>query len=276
MNIDCHMHTPLCGHASGAPIEYAKFALSKGFDLITFTCHIPMEWEAFGQKGIRMQRDQLDDYIEMVNEAAEAMKPEGLEVLCGIEAEVFPDETQLLPMDEILNEYPWDFVLGSLHAHCYSYIDWLKKRKVKDDHLIADCYFRHLIDGAQSGRYDSMSHPDVIRTYGVVRDFIPEDHEEVIREFLQAVADQDICIEVNTSGLNKGAYQVHPDPLILDWASELGVKLTIGSDSHRPDSIGQHFDWIQPMLIKKGFKDLHYFRGRKRQRIDMPGADLKC
>lgn len=254
------------------PIEYAQFAKSKGFDLITFTCHIPMEWEAFGQAGIRMQRDQLDDYVKMVNEAAEQMKPEGLEVLCGIEAEVFPDEAHMEPMDEILTGYKWDFVLGSLHSHCHSYTSWLKTRKVKTDHMIADCYFRHLKDGVQSGRYDSMSHPDVIRTYGVVKDFFPEDHEEVIREFLGALVEEDVCMEINTSGLNKGAFQVHPDPLILDWASELGVKLTMGSDSHRPDSIGQHFDWIQPMLRNKGFTDVYYFRGRKRQRIDMPHA----
>jgi len=270
MHIDCHMHTPLCGHAFGTPLEYAQSAKSKGFDLITFTCHIPMEWEAFGQAGIRMQNDHLDDYIAMVYDAAEEMKPEGLEVLCGIEAEVFPDEAHMESMDKILDQYPWDFVLGSLHAHCFSYVSWLRKRKVKTDEMIADCYFRHLIDGVQSGRYDSMAHPDVIRTYGVVNDFIPEDHEEVIREFLGALVEQDICMEVNTSGLNKGAFQVHPDPLILDWAAELGVKLTMGSDSHRPDSIGQHFDWIQPLLYKKGFEHLHYYRGRQLQRIDMP------
>jgi histidinol-phosphatase (PHP family) len=256
----------------GSPVEYAKSARQKGFDLITFTCHIPMEWEAFGQAGIRMRRDQLDQYIELVNAARDEMKPEGLEVLCGIEAEVYPDEGHMEPMDEILSEYSWDFVLGSLHAQCRSYIEWLKAKKVKDDTLIADCYFRHLIDGVQSGRYDSMSHPDVIRTYGVVSEFIPENNETVIREFLTAIVEQDICMEVNTSGLNKGAYEVHPDPLILDWANELGVKLTMGSDSHRPESIGQHFDWIQPMLRKKGFTQLHYFRDRKRQAIEMPNG----
>ncbi|MDP5080550.1 MAG: histidinol-phosphatase [Opitutales bacterium] len=271
MRVDCHMHTPLCGHAFGAPIEYAQYALKQGLDLITFTCHIPMEWEAFGQAGIRMRSDQLDEYVETIQDTAEKMRPEGLEVLCGIEAEVFPDETHMEPMDEILQGYKWDFVLGSLHAQCRSYITWLKEHKVKDDSTKIDCYFRHLIDGAQSGRYDSMSHPDVIRTYGVVKQFIPEEHEEVIREFLQAVVDEDMCMEVNTSGLNKGAYEVHPDPLILDWASEMGVKLTMGSDSHRPDSVAQHFDWIQPLLRNKGFTDLHYFRGRKRLRIDMPG-----
>ena len=264
------MHTPLCGHAIGEPVEYALAASRQGIDLITMTCHIPMEWSAFGQEGIRMRRDEVELYRTMVREAADQARSFGVEVLCGIEAEVFPDETHLEPMDEILQNYEWDFVLGSLHSHCASYLDWLKEHKMKSDAMRVDSYFRHLRDGVQSRRYDSMSHPDVIRTYGVVRKFDPIKHEEVIRDFLQAVVDEDICMEVNTSGLTKGDYEVHPDPLILDWAAEMGVKLTIGSDSHRPESVGQFFDQIQPMLRQKGFTDLHYFRGRQRVRIDMP------
>lgn len=275
MRVDSHMHTTLCGHAIGEPIEYVMTAAEKGIDLITITCHIPMEWEAFGQEGIRMRRDQLDEYVALVKNTAGQAKEMGVEVLCGIEAEVYPDEAHMESMDETLAAHPWDFVLGSLHAQCQSYLTWLANKKVKSDAMRIDSYFRHLKDGAQSGRYDSMSHPDVIRTYGVVNNFNPAEHEEVIRDFLQAVVDEDICMEVNTSGLTKGAYEVHPDPLILDWAGEMGVKLTIGSDSHKPSAVGRFFSWVQPMLREKGFKDLYYFRGRKRQRIDMPGTPEK-
>lgn len=264
------MHTPLCGHAIGKPIEYARYAAQQGIDVITFTCHIPMAWEAFGQTGTRMRYNQIGEYRNLVKDAAETAESFGVEVLCGIEAEVFPDEEHMQPMDEILNSYGWDFVLGSLHSHCRSYQIWLNANKAKNDKEKIDHYFLHLRDGVLSGRYDSMSHPDVIRTYGVVSKFIPAEHEAVIREFLKAVVEQDICMEVNTSGLVKGDFEVHPDPLILDWASEMGVKLTIGSDSHQPDTVGRFFNAVQPMLKKKGFKDLHYFRARKRIRIDMP------
>ncbi|MEM1221275.1 MAG: histidinol-phosphatase [Verrucomicrobiota bacterium] len=264
------MHTPLCGHAIGLPLEYAVAAHERGLKVITFTCHIPMEWEAFGQAGIRMRREELDTYIGLVKEAAEDAKSFGVEVLCGIEAEVFPDESHMQPMDEILEAYDFDFVLGSLHAHCPSYLNWLAEHKMKSDDLKIDSYFRHLIDGVYSGRYDSMSHPDVIRTYGVIGAFDPSAHEDVIRDFLKAIVEQDICMEVNTSGMNKGDFEVHPDPLILDWASEMGVKLTIGSDSHRPDTVGQHFEHVLALLKAKGFKNLHYFRGRKRHEIKMP------
>ncbi|CAI8334004.1 MAG: Histidinol-phosphatase [Opitutia bacterium UBA7350] len=270
MRIDCHMHTPLCGHAIGHPIEYALAARDQGIDLITITCHIPMEWEDFGQAGIRMAPEDLKQYLEMVAEVAEVASDFGVEVLCGIEAEVFPDETHMESMDVVLAAYDFDFVLGSLHAQCPSYLGWLKRNKIKDDAMKIDSYFRHLKDGAESGRYDSLSHPDVIRTYGVVSHFDPREHETVIREFLQSVVDADICMEVNTSGLTKGDFEVHPDPLILDWASEMGVNLTMGSDAHKPSSVGQHFESVLGLLRARGFRDLHYFRGRQRHRIDLP------
>ena len=50
------------------------------------------------------------------------------------------------------------------------------------------------------------------------------------------------------------------------------MKLTIGSDSHHPLSVGQHFDTVLPLLYEKGFRDLFYHRQRKRIRIDLADA----
>jgi len=231
-----------------------------------------MEWEAFGGERVRMARHRVDDYVALIQQTAEEVAPLGIEVLCGIEAEVFPDEIHLQPMDSILSQYPFDFVLGSLHAQCQSYLQWLEQHEVRDDAAIIDHYFRHLIEGVRSGRYDSMSHPDVIRTYGVVSRFAPQEHEPVIRQFLTALVEEDVCMEVNTSGLTKGDFEVHPDPIILDWAAEAGVKLTVGSDSHRPLNVGQFFPTVLPMLKQKGFQELHYFRQRKRHVIPNNGV----
>jgi len=148
MRVDSHMHTILCGHAIGSPIEYAKAAAKQGIDVMTITCHIPMEWQAFGQQGIRMRRDQLDQYRALVKDTRKRAKEFGVEVLCGIEAEVYPDEAHMAPMDEILAEYEWDFVLGSLHAQCFSYITWLRAHKVNDVAACAVFQLYHLAEGA--------------------------------------------------------------------------------------------------------------------------------
>ena len=270
--IDCHMHTPLCGHAVGEPAEYVRQAARNGISLITFTCHVPLDDDRLGGSGIRMAEAELPRYTDMVAEAAELADGLGVRVLTGIEAEISPDRNLMERMDEILTRHPFDFVLGSLHHPFPVYREWLRDNGILEDREIIDAYFRHLAEGARSGRYDSLAHPDVIRIYGTVEHFEPAEHEPVIREFLRAVVDEDLCLEVNTSGLTKGVYQVHPDPLILDWASEAGVKLTLGSDAHRPEAVGQKFDEVLPLLTEKGFTELHYYEGRRRHAVPIPAS----
>jgi histidinol-phosphatase (PHP family) len=261
------MHTPLCGHAVGKPVDYVNHAASVGLDLVTFTCHIPMSQASFGGPRIRMHADQLTTYYTWVNEARQLGETLGVEVLCGIEAEVSPMTEELTEMKELMRNEPFDFVLGSLHHQLSSYKTWLIEQRLESDASIIRDYFSHLTNAARSGNYHSMSHPDVIRIYGTIDSdaFIPSLFEEEIRTFLQTCASSGTCMEVNTSGLSKGVFEVHPDPLILDWAKEEQVKLTLGSDAHQPGRVGQHFDKVIPMLKEKGFDRLQYFSRGKEQ-----------
>ncbi len=264
MIFDCHMHTGLCGHAQGTPSDYVEWAARKRLQLVTFTCHIPMDMGGFGNYGIRMKEMQLPQYFQIVDKARKTGDKLGVEVLCGIEAEIFPDERIMALMDRILQGNDFDFILGSLHHFTSLYKERLRLVGAGTDFEKVETYFQDLATGVHSGRYHSISHPDVIRIYGTVSHFDPKEHEESIRNFLQAVVDTDICMEINTSGFIKECAQVHPDPVILDWASEMGVNLTIGSDSHNPQSVGQFYEIVLPLLKEKGFTHLHYHRGGKR------------
>lgn len=263
------MHTELCGHAVGNPIDYIPIAAERGIQLLTFTCHTPMSNPAFGGPRIRMGVEQIETYRSLVNDAAELGEQFGIEVLCGIEAEIFPDAEEMASMDAFIETQSFDFVLGSLHHQLPIYRQYIMNLDLMEDEEIIDRYFQDLAEGARSGRYHSIAHPDVIRIYGTVQQMEPAEHEPAFREFLQAAVDNDVCIEVNTSGLIKGVYQVHPDPLYLKWAYEMGAKLTIGSDSHHPESVGQKFEEVLPMLTSIGFKHLHYHRQGERIAIEI-------
>jgi len=266
------MHTPLCGHARGEPIEYVREAAAKGIGLVTFTCHIPMDWEAFGGAKIRMDREDLDRYFALIGQTAKQSEELGVRVLVGIEAEIFPDESHLVRMDEILAARHFDFVLGSLHPQLRSYRIWQAENGVSSPREVIETYFKQLADGARSGRYDSIAHPDVVRHYGSVPSFDPGEYEEPIREFLGAALDSGTCIEVNTSGRRREPAIIHPDPLILEWAAGSGLGLTIGSDAHSPSSVGQFFEPAFALLKEKGFDQLHWFEGRSRQTLPLPEA----
>lgn len=272
MLIDCHMHTPLCGHAFGEPAEYVNAAAERGIQLITFTCHIPADSGLFGGSHIRMSEAQLPAYAAAVREAAAYGRERGVEVLFGIEAEVYYEEEPLASMDRVLESTSFDFVLGSLHHHCPGYARMLGEVYPDDDDARTIRYFEDLARGVRSRRYDSVAHPDVLRDYGGLRHFQPERHETVIRRFLKTLIETGTAMEINTSGLFKNSFEVHPHPVILQWAAELGVPLTIGSDSHRPEQVGQGFDEIYPLLYQLGFREIGYYRERVRQEVPIPAT----
>lgn len=274
--VDCHMHTPLCGHAVGEPAEFVEAALARGLQTIIFTCHIPMPSARFGGAGIRMDRDMLPLYRRYVEEARALGKDAGLEVRYGIEAEVFPDAQVMEWMDEILATERFDFILGSLHHQVGAYRDWLREHGVTSDEAIVRHYFTHLAAGARSGRYHSLAHPDVIRLYGTLRDgFEPERALPWFEEVVEAAVENDVCLELNTSGLFKGDYVMHPDPLLIRVAAEAGAKFTLGSDSHIPTALAQGFDQAVRQLRASGIGEVYVFNGGEREALPLPElADL--
>ncbi|NDV60945.1 histidinol-phosphatase [Puniceicoccales bacterium CK1056] len=265
---DCHMHTPLCGHAEGDTIEYVDAASENGISLITFTCHIPMREDRFAQEGIRMRLNDMPRYRKMVEEARVHGESKGVEVLYGIEAEIHPDEEAMVEMEALIQSEPFDFVLGSLHHMLPAFRDWLAANNCTSDAEKIREYFKCLGQGAASGRYHSLSHPDVIRVYSTLEgQFDPVAYEPEIQAFLDVVAQSDVCLEINTSGLIKGDFVVHPDPLIMQWALDRKIPFTIGSDSHTPARVGMHFEEVIEEYRELGLKELHYFRGGQRQTV---------
>lgn len=263
MIVDCHMHTFLCGHAVGSPTDYVRAAAERGIGMVTFTCHAPMEnEEIFRGRGIRMTMAELPEYRDLVAEAAHFGREIGVEVRYGIEGEYYQDERKLRGLWDLLETEPFDFVLGSLHHQLPGMKAWLLDQGGPDE--IATAYFHLVAKALRTKRYDSIAHPDLIRIYGTVPPFEPETQEGPIRAMLEAAVESDTCLEVNTSGLIKQLYQLHPAPSILRWAAEIGVKLTLGSDSHHPDHVGQHFPEVIALLKDCGFTSVHHFKGRKR------------
>lgn len=265
------MHTSLCGHAVGQPVDYVQSAAQRGISRITITCHIPMRDPRFNHEGTRMREDQLPLYREWVDAARRKGEALGVEVLYGIEAEIHPHRPFMEEMDQILQREPFDFVLGSLHHMLPAFREWLAEQAHLSDEQIVDAYFRCLADAAQTGRYHSLSHPDVIRIYKTLENpFIPEAHETPIRKFLEAVNSAGTCLEINTSGLIKGDFIAHPDPLIAKWALELDIPFTIGSDSHTPDRVGDDFLAVTNSLRPLGLTHLTCFKDGQPTAYELP------
>lgn len=231
---DSHMHTPLCGHATGHPREYAQAALDAGLSGITFTDHIPMP--AWYDAPWRMRRDQLGQYVEMVQEAQQEFAGR-LYVGLGLEADFHPGTERYV--EEVLAAHPWDYVIGSVHylgAWGFDNPEYVDEYERRDLGQLYRHYYALVEGAARSGLFDSLGHLDLPKKFGH-RD--PEGTAAL--RLLDTVAALGLSLDYNTAGERKPVGEAYPSPDLLKAAASRNIPLVLGSDAHQPPEVGYRF-----------------------------------
>ncbi|MBB5033550.1 histidinol-phosphatase [Prosthecobacter vanneervenii] len=260
---DSHMHTPLCKHAWGEPEEYAEQALKAGLKGIIFTCHCPMPngfWPT-----VRMSESEFDTYLGLVQRAADTFKGR-LDVRLGIESEYFPGYEDYI--SKLHQRADFHYVLGAVHWQAKEYLNKFETGTIENFRRI---YFDHLAKSAETGLYDCLAHPDLVKNYhpdswcfAIVKN--------TVATALDRIAATGVAMELNTSGLNKSYSEMNPGVEMLRMISERGIPVVLGSDSHRANRVGEHFVTALNNLTEAGFEKVSYFLNR--QRIDLKISDV--
>lgn len=260
---DSHMHTPLCKHAWGEPEEYAAQALKAGLKGIIFTCHCPMPngyWPT-----VRMAEGEFDTYVSLVQRAAEAYKGK-LDVGLGLESEFFPGAEKWI--EQLHQRADFDYLLGGLHWQAKEY---LAKYEIGTIENFRRIYFDHLALSAETGLYDCVAHPDLVKNYH------PDSWcfaiiKNTVATSLDRIAKTGVAMELNTSGLNKSYAEMNPGNEMLRMMAERKIPVVIGSDSHKALRVGEHFITALNNLAEAGYEEVSYFK--KRERIDLKIPDV--
>lgn len=255
---ESHCHTPLCRHAVGEPIEYAEMAAQRGFKGIIFTCHCPLPDGI--SASVRMKPEEFDAYVALVDEAKVEM--DGIvDVRLGLESDYYPGVEPWLA--ELHGRVPLNHVLGSVH---YQVPDYRRQYFTGDVFAYQQTYFDHLAAAAETGLYDTLAHPDLIKNESPSEwDFerIRPDMERA----LDRIAATGVAMELNTSGLQKSLPEMNPgvSQLELMWARKIPV--VIGADAHRPERVGDGYIEALRTLKSVGYESVSIFLDRKRQSI---------
>jgi histidinol-phosphatase (PHP family) len=258
---DSHMHTPLCKHAEGHPVLYMEQGVAQGLAGIVMTCHSPMP-NGFSSR-VRMAPEQFPEYLAMVEEAAEAA-PDGFEVLLGLESDFFPGMESWLR--ELHERADFHYILGSVHWHIPEYIDAFWRG---DPFAFQRQYFDHLAESAESGLFDSLAHPDLVKNASPA-DWRLERILPFVERALDRIAATGVAMELNTSGTNKSYPEMNPGPEILSLMAERGIPVVVGSDSHTPLRVAESFDAALDALEEAGYKCASFFRNRERREVPIP------
>jgi histidinol-phosphatase (PHP family) len=257
---DYHMHTPLCRHAVGEPVEYALRARQFGITEIGFTDHSPMQRDDFDDW--RMKNSELDLYVEKVRHAQREV-PE-VTIKLGLEVDYLPGHEDWIR--QLATRHPWDYFIGSVH---YVSETWdfdnpkkLSEWKKRDPFEVWSIYFERLTMGASSGLFEIIGHADLAKKFC----FYPkEDCTPMFEKFLDVCAQKEVAIEINTAGLRKDCKEMYPSKTILEMAASMGVQLTFGSDAHAPGEVGMDFPQAWDAARRAGFARYLTFTKRARE-----------
>lgn len=255
--IDYHIHTKLCGHATGEMDQYVERAIEIGLPEIGFNDHLPfLDVE---RAVLAMKLSELPQYVQSVERLRQ--KYPYIIIRLGIEVDYFPQlESQIA---DLLAQHPFDYVYGSVHF----LDDWsfdsplaLPQWNLADVDQVYEQYIGLLHQAARSGLFDILSHLDLVKIYGFRpgRDMLPQ-----WESLLKTVREKGLAIEINTSGLRKPVGEIYPAEEIVELISRYGIPIVFGSDAHRPKDVGRDLDQAIKLALKYGITSVARFEGRK-------------
>ena len=265
MMVDYHTHTKLCKHAEGMVEDYVQKAMEVGLEEVGCSDHLPLP-DGFDAEH-RMTLEEFKKYYSPWVSEARYKFGEKIKVRFGVEADYLHGTEGFTK--KILEENDFDYVIGSVHFLGDWGFDNLKNVYRYDGEDVFDIYVRYfsaLKEAAASGLFDIVGHCDVVKVFGHRPD---RDYEEVLRDAMKTIKENDLVVEVNTSGLRKPVREIYPSEKILEITRELKIPLTLGSDSHRPEDVGRDFDRAVELVKTYGEGKIAVFEKRRRTQVSI-------
>ena len=246
---DYHVHSERSADANVPMAEMARRAVEAGLDELCFTDHVEPE-AVFGAKA---------DWKALREAFESAQSAVGGKIRLRLGMELGDAPWNFEEADRLVREAPeLDFIIGSIHcltpemggANLYHYTP----ADEREGWLGLENYLSQVKRLADWGEFQVLGHLTVpLRYYhrrGLTQ-FTFDPYEEEVREILRTLIHQGCGIELNT---NLGGAPI-PGTKWLRVYRELGGEIiTLGSDTHEPDTLGKGIREGQELLRACGFE----------------------
>jgi histidinol-phosphatase (PHP family) len=241
---------------------YVEQAIRAGLPEMGFSDHIFLYWLPSGQRDpeLAMSEGEFGQYVEDVLQVR-ARYPE-ITIRLAVEADFIPDQESTLK--GILDRYPWDYVLGSVHFIGDWGMDdsrYLSGYDAWDIDELYEHYFSLVLRAADSGHFDTMAHLDLVKKFG---HRARKDTADLYARVARGLAAAGVAIELNTAGLRKPVGEMYPHLDLLTACRKAGVPVTLGSDAHAPEEVARDFPLALEQLRTAGYSRILAYQGRRR------------
>lgn len=263
---DYHVHSDFSADSDAPMREMIECAIDLGLKRLCFTDHMDFE---FPKEYKLCFEFNVDSYFDAISKLQETYKNQ-ITILKGIELGLKPNLSQ--PLEKLLTDYPFDFVIGSSHLvenkDPYFPAFW-EKQSVQAG---IEKYFQSIIQNMEEfTNFDVYGHIDYIVRYIPRELFSPECNSnnfyDMFHELLDLVLLSLIkagkAIEINTAGYKYGLSHPNPTEAIIKRYFQLGGSyITIGSDAHSPQHLAYDFHRVETVLKELGVTQYAVFEDR--------------
>ena len=268
---DYHTHTNFSfdGAKNSTPETLCEAAIANGVTDLAITDHFECNWKT---EAAYPEFDADGHYAAIM--AAKEKYKDKLNLSYGIEIGQYnqvPEEA-----NKLLEKHDYDFIIGSIHnvrgavdfyywdfasifaSMQHSYIGHMFERYCSELCEVVDTFYK----------VNTIAHLTYIYRYcalsGNRYDFMQ--HADAAEQLFKKMIAKDIALEINVSTLWKGLGFAMPDRDFLSLYKECGGKLiTVGTDSHSPEHIGECVDEGFSLLRSVGLNDVLVVRNGKKE-----------
>ena len=264
MPVDYHLHSQFSNDSKTTMEAICAAAVAQGLQEIAFTDHMDYNYP-------RIRPDHqifnIDTYMNTISHYQQQYAGQ-LTIRAGIEIGMEPH--YLEQCDSVLQQYPFDFVIGSIHDCHGTPASKLPFFADKTKTQAYETYYTCILECIQQfDNFDVVGHIDYVKRYAPYQ-YESDDYriaQPLLEEILRTLIAKGKGIEVNTSGFRHISNMCMPHYDIIALYRQMGgTRITIGSDSHRAEFVGFHTGSVAAQLKQMGFTHISAFE----QRTEVP------
>ncbi|RAQ94872.1 PHP domain-containing protein [Thermogemmatispora tikiterensis] len=250
MTIDTDFHSHVSRSSARAMVSEAR---ERGLRVLGLSEHVFQMREIrplLAHMPLEGPEMALVDYIESVQEAGQALR---FDVRLGLEIDFIPDKIEAVR--ELLQGYPWDFLIGSVHE-----IDGKQLENEEGWGEVAQAerawqrYMELLRQAVCSGFFSVISHP--VRLF-VENRHLPANIDEELEQLAAEATRCDVALEIN--GFDVATYPQLVRRLVRACALQ-GTPVSVGSDAHYPSSLATSHEASEQLLREAGIQRIRIWR----------------
>lgn len=180
----------------------------------------------------------------------------------GLEVDYIPGREDYIR--QISSTYDFDYIIGSVHfidGWGFDHPDFRHLFEERDIDQVYNRYFELVEMAVNSGLFDIIGHLDLIKIWG----HRPQQNNVMfyVEPLLNSIKAAGMLIEINSAGLRKPVGEIYPQQEIINLIASKQIAVTLGSDAHHPQQVGEGMQEAKGVLINSGFTHLASLQQRQ-------------